>query len=125
MVDHHLAPADGLHLLDRVIWEALTGPQQRRFGLGGRLACRYQPDVAPFAAIANECQESYEALGSLLTPGDRLALFTPEPVSPPSDFIVVKRDRIDQMVLESQAISRGAMELSFLRADDVPAMLNW
>jgi predicted GNAT family acetyltransferase len=67
--------------LDRPIWAALT-TRQAHLGQGDSLARRYHPDVAPFAAIADETPASYQALHRLLQTDEQVALLSAEPVVP-------------------------------------------
>jgi hypothetical protein len=51
--------------LNRPIWSALT-TGDRRFAEGGALALRFPPDIAPFAATAEDSPEAFAALRELL-----------------------------------------------------------
>lgn len=67
--------------LDRPIWAALT-TRQAHLGQGDSLARRYHPDVAPFAATADETPASYQALHRLLQADEQVALLSAEPLVP-------------------------------------------
>ena len=61
--------------LDNPVWHALEGPH-RAFGEGDRLARRFDPEVAPFAALPDAvAPESWDALRTLAGPGRVVALF--------------------------------------------------
>jgi GNAT superfamily N-acetyltransferase len=113
--------ADESHPLDRVIWEALVG-RQKNLSLGDRCARRYPSQIAPFGAVVSEQPECYSSLCSLLSPDDRVAVLTPEPIFPPPELAVVRRDTVDQMVLADKLASPGTARLFDLRAADLPSM---
>jgi predicted GNAT family acetyltransferase len=56
--------------------------------------------------------------------GDRLALFTADEVSPPPEFVVAKRDLVDQMVLEHAPERSDTIAFSDLTKADVPEILD-
>jgi len=110
------------HPLDNVIWTALTS-RHRNLAQGDDLALRYPALIAPFAAMIDRTSASFQSLGTLLPAGDQIALFTLEEVIPPSSFSVVKRDLVDQMVLDSIRAPDGSAPIVRLEARDVPDML--
>jgi hypothetical protein len=61
------------HILDRPVWNALTGPHAT-LAEGGALARRYRPDIVPFAAARDDSAESLAALAALPRPGEVMAL---------------------------------------------------
>lgn len=85
------------HSLDNPIWTALA-TEQARLGFANALACRYHPDVAPFAAMASDARESWLALGELLSPGEQVALLSLDPVRPPESLRTQPVGLIHQMV---------------------------
>lgn len=114
----------GPHRLDAVIWQALTGVQQS-LAHGNERARRYPAAVAPFAATVDTEPASFRALLALIGGDDSIALFTTEEVELPSAFSVVRRDVLDQMVLEDASacgVQPGAAIVP-LAAADVPEML--
>lgn len=68
-------------LLDCPVWAALT-TVHAHFCLGGPLARRYHPDVARFAALANNTPAAHEALHQILQPHEDVSLLSPDPVGP-------------------------------------------
>jgi hypothetical protein len=66
-------------------------------------ARRYNPAVAPFAALAALDAASFDALLMLVGPATLVALFTVDEVSFPDGFVVAKRALADQMLLENPA----------------------
>src|SRR5580704_3365088 len=87
------------HPLDAVIWRALTGIQ-KGLAVGDERARRYPAAIAPFAATVDKEPASFQSLLALVGGDDPIALFTTEQVEPPSAFSVVRRDSVDQMILE-------------------------
>lgn len=87
--------------LDQPIWSALT-TTQAHLGYGNHLARRYDTDVAPFAALASETAESYEALAQLLSPRERVLLKTFDPLGAIKGFHTNEIGFLHQMVLADQ-----------------------
>ncbi|KRC85919.1 GCN5 family acetyltransferase [Achromobacter sp. Root83] len=85
------------HSLDNPIWTALV-TEQAHLGLRDALACRYHPDVAPFAAMESESREAWLALGRLLPAGQQVALLSSDPVKPPAALRAQPVGLIHQMV---------------------------
>jgi ribosomal protein S18 acetylase RimI-like enzyme len=115
----------GKHPLDHVIWRALTGVQ-RRFAEGDEGARRYPAAVAPFAATIDWEPVSLNSLLTLIGTGDdRIALFTPEELSPSSEFSIARRDAVDQMVLvdANACAPPSTTVVTQLSEVDVPEML--
>jgi len=101
--------------LDRPIWTALT-TEQTHLGYGGELARRYNPEVAPFAAICAETRETFGALARLLSPGEQVLLKTFDPIGPIAGFDKKEIGPILQMVLLHKAPQgQLAKNLNFVR----------
>jgi predicted GNAT family acetyltransferase len=111
------------HPLDRPIWHALT-TRQAALAEGGALARRYPPDIGPFADMADMSAQSFAALAALMTGSDYVVLFTPDPVTPPSEFKILLAKTGEQMIGTPAQSSSGAAGIVTLGADDVPAMLE-
>jgi hypothetical protein len=88
-------PTHDLAQLDQAIWNALT-TRQASTAVGDAFARRYPPDIAPFAAIADNSAASFAALERLLSPGAPAALFTVEPVMPLGALAVLRRGSVEQ-----------------------------
>jgi ribosomal protein S18 acetylase RimI-like enzyme len=119
------APSEpDLHPLDQVIWRALTSVQ-RRLAEGDERARRYPAAVAPFAATIDLEPASLRSLLALVAPNDRIALFTTAELQPPSAFSVIRRESVDQMVLEDVGgcATSAVAPIVALGAADVPEML--
>ena len=69
--------------LDNPAWLALNG-EQSEFGLVGKRAARYQPDVSPIAAVADQSTEALVELAALVEPGQFVAVV--DPGKPPPDL---------------------------------------
>jgi len=112
------------HPLDAVIWRALTGVQES-LAEGDERARRYPAAVAPFAATRDTEPASFRSLLALVSGDDRIALFTTEEVELPPPFSVIRRDSVDQMVLEDTGAcaAQPAAPIVALGVADVPEML--
>jgi predicted GNAT family acetyltransferase len=112
------------HPLDAVIWRALTGAQAI-FAQGDDRARRYLVAIAPFAAMVDTAPASFRSLQALVGDDDRIALFTAEKIEPPSAFSVIRRDSVDQMVLQDAGAcaAQPAAPIVALAVADVPEML--
>jgi ribosomal protein S18 acetylase RimI-like enzyme len=62
-------------VLDNPSWFALT-TRQAGLALGTGLARRYDPAIAPFAAVSHAAPDAYRELTSLLAPGESVLLQT-------------------------------------------------
>lgn len=69
--------------LDNPAWLALSG-EQREFGLVGERAARYQVDVSPIAAVADQSAEALQELAGFVEPGQAVAVV--DPGEPPEDL---------------------------------------
>ncbi|EHK67605.1 GNAT family N-acetyltransferase [Achromobacter arsenitoxydans] len=111
------------HSLDNPIWNALA-TEQAHLGSGNALACRYHPDVAPFAAMASDAPEAWAALGQLLSAGQQAALLSSNPVKPPPALRAQPVGVIHQMVATRRdACAADDPGIVTLGPDDAPQML--
>jgi len=109
--------------LDYPIWTALTTRHALLAQVNGP-ARRYPPDIAPFAALADETAQSWAALHALMRPGEPAALFTPAPVTPPAQFEIVMAATGEQMTGTPVVTDIKTPPLTTLGAGDVPAMME-
>ena len=116
------SPASPGHTLDAPIWNALTA-RHRALAEGGALARRYPPAIAPFAALADRAPDNYVALRKLSAAGDRVVLFTPEPVPPTDGFDLVFARTLEQMVGAVDETAADRTDIVTLGPEDMPAML--
>jgi ribosomal protein S18 acetylase RimI-like enzyme len=87
-----------VHVLDNPVWHALTGPQ-RALGRTSELAGRFDPDVAPFGALASGSVSDsvWEDLAQLVGPKGTVSL-TGDLLDPPPGWTVIARFDGIQMV---------------------------
>ncbi|WP_109477029.1 GNAT family N-acetyltransferase [Paraburkholderia sp. C35] len=117
------APRSTLATLDRPIWTALT-TRQAHLGQGDALARRYHPDVAPFAALASETPEAYEALHHVLQPGQQVALLSLTPLAAIDSLHVNQVGTLYQMVaMRDDTQNADVSDVIRLSAVDSPEML--
>lgn len=112
------------HPLDTVIWRALTSAHES-LAEGGERARRYPAAIAPFAATVDTEPPSFRSLLALVGEDDQIALFTTKEIEPPSTFAVVRRDAVDQMILEDggDCAAQPDAAIVALGVADVPQML--
>jgi len=112
--------------LDNPAWSALT-THQAHLALGGNLARRYRPQLAPIAAVGRRDRASLDELATLVEAGDSVSLpATLESVVPvlPPQLAVTLEKRLVQMVCETRAdIPASPVELLVLSGADIPEML--
>lgn len=109
-------------LLDRPIWSALT-TSHKHLAEGGPLALRYPVDMTPFADMVDMSEQSFAALGDLMSDSQVAALFTPEPVEIPAGFKFVLAGPCEQMIGSPADCPLRDAEIVTLGAADVPAMM--
>ncbi|KWZ35349.1 GNAT family N-acetyltransferase [Burkholderia anthina] len=110
------------HVLDRVVWNALTG-KQHRFALGNDRAWRFPAPVAPFAALADTSPASFDALRALVAAHGPAALVTPDEIAPPAGWSVIRRATLLQMIWQRTFDPAHESEHVPLGEADVPDML--
>jgi ribosomal protein S18 acetylase RimI-like enzyme len=108
--------------LDNPVWHALTS-HHARFADGDGRAQRYQPDVAPFAALPDDPDAAaWDALANLAGTAGTSVIFRPAVVKAPAGWEVLARVPTLQMIL-SERIGEADDEFVVLGAGDVPQML--
>src|SRR6266446_6904619 len=85
------------HPLDNVVWHALN-TRQIQFSAGDDLARRYMVDVAPFAGMREVSPAGFASLFPLVPQGDRVAMFTIEPVQAADRFEILVAKTGHQMI---------------------------
>lgn len=108
--------------LENPVWHALRGPQ-RAFADDAGMAVRYEPAVAPFAAIPDTpTPAAWDALATLVGDADAV-LFRADRVEP-RGWTERFRARCLQMVHDGRPTSGHApVDFDVLRSPDVPDML--
>lgn len=106
--------------LDRPVWSALEGGH-RHLALGGPLAKRYPREIGPFAALADDSPQAWEALAALLLPGEAAMLVTATaPVRAPG-LSLTPLDPVLQMVA-TRDLAPATLSFSVLGEADAPEM---
>jgi predicted GNAT family acetyltransferase len=120
-LDHGDRIAD-VHPLDNPIWHALTGPHAH-FAQGKGRACRYRPDVAPFAAVPDEPDAvDWESLGALVGAGG-LAVVARPSVQLPAGWEMAFQLDAEQMIVGTP-VEPPDTHFAVLGDDDVEDMLD-
>lgn len=127
----HLAPPTGTrmnpfpsHPLDNPVWNALAAAHAH-LRQGDGMACRYLPDVAPFAALASDSAQAWQALAQLLRPGEQVAVLAPEPLTLDAGFRTQPIGLLHQMTATATAAaSDDAPDITLLDGADAPDMLE-
>jgi predicted GNAT family acetyltransferase len=113
--------------LDYPIWSALT-TRQAHLRQGDRLACRYFPDVAPFAAISPEATETaagWQALHALLQTDEQVALLALDDINPIDALHAQRIGALHQMVAARPvAESIDDRDIIQLSESDAPEMFE-
>ncbi len=113
----------GSHPLDYPAWSALNG-RQARFAVADDGACRYEPDVGVFAALADRSPENLAGLGRLIRAHGDVALLEAEPPPSVPGVMVASAELGVQMVeVEPTPGPDPAFEVFDLTDADGPQML--
>ena len=110
------------HVLDRPVWSALE-TRHRHFAQGGRLARRYSPSIALFAATAADDAESLRALGELVGPGESMIMAQADAIALPAGLAATSSASAVQMVGEQPLQGVRDERVQRLTQHDVPEML--
>lgn len=111
------------HVLDNVVWHALSGVQG---ALGERkgLAARFDPEVAVFAAVADlSSEQAWSDFAALIGPGRGGVLFAPN-IDVPDGWSLDVTMPCFQMVATDVAVEPTGVDLVDLGVDDVADMLE-
>lgn len=109
--------------LDRPIWHALTG-RQAGFALGAGLVRRFQPEVSPFAASADDSAEALAAVAGLIGRGEQAFLIQRGAVPVPPGTRVIERGLGVQMVADDFEPTAPPTGIVALGAADAAAMID-
>jgi ribosomal protein S18 acetylase RimI-like enzyme len=113
--------AQAAHVLDQSVWASLTGHHARFAERHGR-AIRYQPDVAPFAALDDPHDErAWDDAAELVGPQGTIVL--PGVNSAPHGWETVFEGEGVQLV-DARLRAEPDPEAVLLGADDVPEILD-
>ncbi len=114
------------HVLDRPVWNALS-TRQAAFSVGGERACRFAPDIGPFAASRDDDRASLAELAALVPADGTLLLLQADPIALPPGIVIATSAPGVQMVathLDRSAASAGDHVVEQLGEPDYPAMLE-
>src|SRR5260370_13203950 len=111
------------HPLDNVVWRALNS-RQSQFSSGDDRARRYMVDVAPFAGMPEVSPAGFASLFPLVPQGDRVAMFTIEPVQPADKFEILVAKTGHQMIATRVAAPIQARDFERLDDSSVQDMLT-
>jgi predicted GNAT family acetyltransferase len=112
------------HSLDNPVWAALT-TRHAHLGTGGVLARRYQPDIAPFAAVVSNTAAAWHELHGLMQPGEQVALLALDTIEAVDNLRTEQLGMIHQMVARGRARdSVNDPEMLHLSHLDAPDMLE-
>jgi ribosomal protein S18 acetylase RimI-like enzyme len=89
--------------LDNPAWHALS-TVHASFAEGDALAKRYPREVGPLAAVNEPSPNAYQSLARIIGSGDVAGLVYGSPLTPPSDFTVLRAMEVGQMVCASPAV---------------------
>jgi ribosomal protein S18 acetylase RimI-like enzyme len=114
-----------MHPLDRVIWNALTGPQANLAEVAGT-ARRFPVAITTLGALAEPNEEGFASLAELQKPGETTALFLDEVPKIPARWKLVHNDNLSQMVhegvLPAAATNNGFVTLGTSDAAEMLAL---
>jgi len=110
------------HILDRPAWNALT-TTHAWLAEGSSLAKRYPSSIVPFAAMQENTPECLDALASLATASDSLALVEAAPITTPPAFDILIDAMLLQLVAENPFEQVSDPRIHPLGEDDAADML--
>ncbi len=115
-----------MHVLDNVIWQALT-TRQAHLAESAASARRFLPEISPLAALSAPTNEAYDSLRQILHPGEIAGLFLDEPYAPVPGWGLLRTAPLLQMLHEDAATHESNHSLRhdfvLLGNADVPEML--
>lgn len=111
------------HLLDRPIWSALTS-RHAELARGTPAALRYDSDISPFAAPADQEPESLAALQQLVQPDETVILVQHDPILLPPGLVAVGTARAVQMISTKIVPATGDERLHRLGVADEAEMYD-
>ncbi|QND57691.1 GNAT family N-acetyltransferase [Mesorhizobium huakuii] len=110
------------HVLDRPVWSALETRHQA-FAQGGKLARRYSPSIALFAATAADDAASLQALGELVGPDESVIMAQADTIVLPSGLAAISTADAVQMVAGAPLQTVSDERVQPLTRNDTAEML--
>ncbi|AZO40411.1 MULTISPECIES: GNAT family N-acetyltransferase [Mesorhizobium] len=110
------------HILDRPVWSALETRHQA-FAQGGKLARRYSPSIALFAATATDDAESLRAFGKLVSSGESVIMAQADAIALPVGLSAISTAAAVQMVAEVPLQTVSDERVQRLTQEDAAEML--
>jgi ribosomal protein S18 acetylase RimI-like enzyme len=107
-------------VLDNAAWHSLIATHAA-LGMGGALAKRFPPDVAPFAGVEG-APGSFEALAGLVGAGEPLVMCSKAGVPAIAGLEALPVGRVRQMVYRGRPPTPDAFDIVVLKPLDVPEM---
>lgn len=111
------------HVLDRPVWNALSG-MQTEHSVGGAGARRFHPDIGPLTGIRDDSTESLTALVELTPATGTLLLLQGDPIALPDELEAITEVPGVQMVSARGIEHPHHAEIAPLTDADVPAMFE-
>lgn len=108
-------------VLDNPIWESLTTTHANMARSNGS-ARRYAGRVSPLAAVSKPTPATFSDLAALVESGERVGLFTAEPLHVPGGWETIRSRPIEQMICTELTWEPRSSPLE-LGGNDVPEML--
>jgi ribosomal protein S18 acetylase RimI-like enzyme len=114
------------HVLDDMVWHALTGPQADLAATAGDgLAHRYRDDIAPFCGVEHLDERGWAALAELVGPRGTAVFLRGEVEPTPTGWHELLREPATQYVAGelTEPPAKASREVVELTASDSPDMV--
>lgn len=117
-----ITPGQQAHVLDHLIWNALTS-KQRRFAVGNEQLLRFDPQVGPFAALAGD-DVAPDAMRRLAMQYGSMAFSTRQALPAVHGLPILRQATLTQMVWQGDVSMLAAAQPNVaLTQADIPEML--
>jgi predicted GNAT family acetyltransferase len=108
-------------LLANLVWKSLSGVHRTLGEVNGR-AMRYQPDVAPFAALEEQNPDCVEDLARLMKTGEEACLIDQEASNPKLFDEVSQSDAAQMLYHATHQAAFSSDDIQLLSQVDLPSM---
>jgi predicted GNAT family acetyltransferase len=117
-------PINRITQLDNPVWSALISGNSD-LSTGTEKVKRYQPGISPFAAVAENNFEHFDALTELIAQDETVAIFTTDKALDARPLTITNRIDGYQMIYEGpMPEEQHQIRIAELSAKNVPAMLE-